>query len=70
MVASFKKTLNKVLVDLDPYPIPTIDSTFNKIGEGKKYFSTLDLRNSYWQIVIDERCKRYPLSPPHTLTFF
>ena len=55
VVANFKRTLNKVLVDLDPYPIPTIDSTFNKIGEGKKYFWTLDLRNGYWQIVIDER---------------
>ena len=54
VVANFKRTLNKVLVDLDPYPIPTIDSTFNKIGEGNKYFSTLDLRNGYWQIVIDE----------------
>ena len=47
VVANFKRTLNKVLVDLDPYPIPTIDSTFNKIGEGNKYFSTLDLRNGY-----------------------
>ena len=55
VVANFKRTPNKVLVDLDPYPIPTIDSTFNKIGEGNKYFSTLDLRNGYWQIVIDER---------------
>ena len=55
VVANFKRTLNKVLVDLDPYPIPTIDSTFNKIGEGNKYFSTLNLRNGYWQIVIDER---------------
>ena len=54
VVANFKRTLNKVLVDPDPYPIPTIESTFNKIGEGNKYFSTLDLRNGYWQIVIDE----------------
>ena len=49
VVANFK-----VLVDLEPYSIPTIDSTFNKIGEGNKYFSTLDLRNGLWQIVIDE----------------
>ena len=47
VVTNFKRTLNKVLVDLDPYPIPTIDSTFNKIGEGNKYFSILDLRNGY-----------------------
>lgn len=54
VVTNFKRTLNKVLVDLDPYPMPTIDSTFNKIGEGNRYFSTLDLRNGYWQIVINE----------------
>ena len=55
VVANFKRTLNKVLVDLDPYPIPTIEELFNKVGLGNKYFSSLDLRNSYWQIVIDER---------------
>ena len=55
VVANFKRTLNKVLIDLDPYPIPTIDELFNKIGLGNKYFSSLDLRNSFWQIVIDER---------------
>lgn len=54
VVANVKRTLNKVLVDLDPYPIPTIDSTFNKIGEGNKYFSTPNLHNGYWQIVIDK----------------
>ena len=52
VVANFKKTLNKVLVDLDPYPMPRID---HKIGEGNKYFATLDLRIGYWQTVINER---------------
>lgn len=28
--------LKGMLVDLDLYPIPTIDSIFNKIGEGNK----------------------------------
>ena len=55
VVANFKRTLNKDLVDLDPYPTPRIDQLFHKIGEGNKYFATLDLRSVYWQIVIYER---------------
>ena len=45
VVANFKRTLNKVLVDLDPYLIPRIDQLFHKIGEGNKYFATLDLHS-------------------------
>ena len=55
VVANFKRTLNKVLVDLDPYPMAQIDHLFNRIGEGNKYFASLDLRSGYWQIEIDER---------------
>jgi len=55
VVANFKRTLNKVLIDLDPYPMPRIDQLFHRIGEGNKYFATLDLRSGYWQIQIDER---------------
>ena len=46
---------NKVLVDLDSYPMPRIDHLFNSIGEGNKYFASLDLRSGYWQIEIYER---------------
>ena len=55
VVENFKRTLNKVLVDLDPYLMPRIDQLFHKIGEGNKYFATLDLRSGYWQKIIDER---------------
>ena len=55
VIANFKGTLNKVLVDLDPYPMPRIDQLFHKIGEGNKYFATLNLRSGYWQIEINER---------------
>ena len=55
VVTNFKRTLNKVLVDLDPYPMIRIDHLFNRIGEGKKYFASHDLRSGYWQIEIDER---------------
>lgn len=55
VVANFKRTLNKVLVDLDPYPIPRMDHLLNKIGKGNRYFASLDLRSGYWQIEIDEQ---------------
>ena len=55
VVANFKRTLNKVLVDLDPYPMSRIDQLFHKIGQGNKYFAILDLHSGYWQIEIDER---------------
>ena len=55
MVANFKRTLNKILVDLNPYPMPRINHLFNRIGEGNKYFASLDLRSSYWQIEINEQ---------------
>ena len=54
VVINFKRTLNKVLVDLNPYPMPRIDHLFNRIGEGNKYFASLDLRSGYWQIEIDK----------------
>ena len=55
VVANFKRIFSKVLVDLDPYPMPRICHLYNKIGEGNKYFASLDLHSSYWQIVIDKR---------------
>ena len=55
VVANFKRTLNKVLVDLDPNPMPRISHLFNRIGEGNKYFASLNLRSGYWQIKIDEQ---------------
>ena len=55
VVANFKRTLYKVLVNLDPYPMPRIEQIFHKIGQGNKYFATLNLRSGHWQIEIDER---------------
>ena len=55
VVANIKRTPNKVLVDLDPYPMPRIDHLFNRIGEGNKYFASLDIRSGYWQIETNER---------------
>ena len=55
VVANFKRTLNKVLVDLNTYPMPQINHLFNRIGKGNKYFASRDLRSGCWQIEIDER---------------
>ena len=68
VVANFKRTINKVQVDLDPYPTPRIDQLFHKIGEGNKYFATLVLRRGYRQIVIDERDRRKTVFTNATVT--
>ena len=36
----------------DSYPLPRIDTCMDALG-GAKYFSTLDLRSGYWQVVLD-----------------
>ena len=36
----------------DSYPLPRIDTCFDALG-GAKYFSTLDLRQGYWQVEND-----------------
>ena len=53
-VMNFKDTLNKVLKDPDPYPMPSIDQIFAAIKPGNKFFSSFDLAKGYWQIEIHE----------------
>ena len=54
VVVNFKPTLNQVLVNLDPWPLPTIDSLMATVGTGNKYFASMDLRSGYFQIPIDK----------------
>ena len=52
VVVNFKPTLNRCLVDLDPWPLPTIDELMANIGSGNRYFATVDLKSGYHQIPI------------------
>lgn len=35
--------------------IPTSESIISRVG-GAKYFTVMDLKNGFWQVVLDERC--------------
>ena len=54
VVVNFKPTLNQVLINLDPWPLPTIDSLMASVGTGNRYFASMDLRSGYFQIPINE----------------
>jgi len=42
------RKLNSVTIQ-DAYPLPRIDESLDALA-GSKYFSTLDLLSSYWQV--------------------
>ena len=54
---NFKRTLNTVLTEQDTYQMPSTDSCFQRIKGGNEFFSSLDLKNGYWQIVLKEGCR-------------
>jgi transposase InsO family protein len=47
------RRLNKI-TRKDAYPLPNIGVILDKLG-GKKYYSTIDLREAFWQIRVKER---------------
>lgn len=56
LCGDFKTTVNPVLVD-DKYPIPRIDNIFSSL-QGGKYFSKIDLSQTYLQIELDEESRK------------
>lgn len=42
----------------DAYPLPQINHILNKLKEAR-YISTLDLRQGYWQIPLEEQSRKY-----------
>ena len=57
IVANFKSTLNKNLVEMDPYPTPDVTQLFTRMGLGNKYFACLDLKSGYWQMKLDPKSR-------------
>ena len=47
------RQLNKITKPIS-YPLPVIDDILARLGEAK-YFTTLDLKSGYWQVLMDER---------------
>ena len=52
----YKVTINQA-VKVDKYPIPNIDDLFTKVSGGQ-LFTTLDLRNAYQQVVLEEGSRK------------
>lgn len=50
--ADYKTTINKAVQD-EKYPIPRIEEIFTEMNGGK-YFCTLDIRNAYLHMLMDE----------------
>ena len=47
------RQLNKITKPIS-YPLPVIDEILARLGKAK-YFTTLDLKSGYWQVLMDER---------------
>ena len=51
------RQLNKKIIR-DRYPLPVIDDILDKLGSGK-IFTTLDLKNAFFHVDIEEKSKKY-----------
>ena len=64
LTVDYKQSLNRRLCNLDPYPLPSIDSLFDRVEPGTKLFSSIDLFAGYFQVKIREKDR------PKTAFFF
>ena len=53
----------------DSFYLPRIDETLNVLA-GASIFSTLDLKSGYWQVEMEEDCKKYTAFTAGPLGFF
>ncbi|GFT56532.1 retrovirus-related Pol polyprotein from transposon 297 [Trichonephila clavipes] len=51
------RKLNKKIVK-DRYPLPIIEEVLDKLGNGK-IFTTLDLKNAFFHVDVDEASRKY-----------
>lgn len=45
-------------INLDPFPLPTVESALQHLGRAK-FFSVLDLNSSFFQVELQEECRRF-----------
>ncbi len=68
LVVDYKK-LNLITIK-DSSPLPNMEDTIRKLGEGYKYFSKLDLKSGFYQIPIREADKKTAFTTPFGLFQF
>ena len=54
----FSRTVNRRLVQIEPYAQPSVEEILNSIPPSSKYFTNVDLLAGYWQVEIAE-CDRF-----------
>ncbi|GFS62907.1 transposon Tf2-6 polyprotein [Trichonephila inaurata madagascariensis] len=57
MCIDYRKS-NQKLVVKDKFPLPLIEDVLDTLQEAKVY-STLDLRNGFFHVDVDEDCRKY-----------
>lgn len=67
LCGDYRITINKFLIP-DRYPIPRIDDVFRRL-QGGRFFSKIDLRSAYNQIVLDEESKKICAWSTHKGTY-
>ncbi|CAF4395313.1 unnamed protein product, partial [Didymodactylos carnosus] len=63
LVIDYKK-LNNITIK-DQYPLPNMEQTIQRLGEGYQFFTNIDLKSGFWQIPIrrDDRRKTAFITP-------